>query len=43
MEIINVIQGSEEWLHMRKKHFPASDAPAMLGISPYRSLSLIHI
>lgn len=30
-------QGSPEWLAFRKAHFPASDAPAMLGESPYKT------
>lgn len=35
MNIINVVQGSAEWLTIRAKHFCASDAPAMMGVSPY--------
>lgn len=31
----NLIQGSPEWLAYRAKHFNASDAPAMMGCSPY--------
>ena len=30
-------QGSDEWLDFRKHHFGASEAAAMLGISPYIS------
>lgn len=30
-------QGSAEWLSHRAKFFNASDAPAMLGISPYKT------
>lgn len=30
-------QGSPEWHRHRASHFNASDAPAMLGISPYKS------
>lgn len=37
MNIVNVIQGSAEWLALRAKGFGASDAPAMLGISPYKT------
>lgn len=37
MEIINVKQGSQEWLDIRAKHFTASEAPAMLGLSKYMS------
>lgn len=32
-----LIQGSPEWLEYRAKHFNASDCPAMLGISKYKS------
>ena len=37
MERHNLIQGSPEWLAFRKDHFTASDAPAMLGISPHKT------
>ena len=33
----NLIQGSPEWLAFRAIHCTASDAAAMLGISPYKS------
>lgn len=35
MKIHNVIQGSPEWLTLRTGFFTASDAPAMMGESPY--------
>lgn len=35
MEIVNLIQGSEEWLAFRKEHYPASEAPAMMGVGKY--------
>lgn len=35
MKIHNVIQGSPEWLALRAGYFTASDAPAMMGVSPY--------
>lgn len=35
MEIIEVTQGSQEWLAVRAKHFTASEAAAMLGTSQY--------
>lgn len=39
----NLIQGSKEWHAHRATHFNASDAPAMLGLSPYKSRSqLLH-
>lgn len=37
MEILNVEQGTPEWLAIRAKHFTASEAPAMLGLSKYKS------
>lgn len=39
MNIINVVQGSAEWHALRAKHFTASEAPAMLGISKYKTRS----
>lgn len=37
METLNLQQGSDEWLAVRAKHFTASEAPAMLGLSKYTS------
>lgn len=37
MQIITLQQGSPEWHQHRAKSLNASDAPAMLGISPYKS------
>lgn len=37
MKIHQLIQGSPEWLAYRAQHFNASDAPAMLGCSPYKT------
>ena len=37
MQIHELIQGSPEWLAYRSEHFNASDAPAMLGCSPYKT------
>lgn len=37
MKIHNLIQGSPEWAAYRALHFNASDAPAMMGVSPYKS------
>lgn len=43
MNIIECTQGSPEWHQHRATHYNASDAPAMLGISPYKSRSqLLH-
>lgn len=37
MKIHTLIQGSPEWLAYRSQHFNASDAPAMMGVSPYKT------
>lgn len=37
MKTHNLIQGSPEWLAYRAQHFNASDAPAMMGVSPYKT------
>lgn len=38
-----LIQGSPEWLTHRKEHFNASDAPAMMGCSAYKTRTqLMH-
>ncbi|MDR6094938.1 lambda-exonuclease family protein [Stenotrophomonas sp. SORGH_AS_0321] len=37
MKIVSLIQGTPEWHAHRASHFNASDAPAMLGLSPYKT------
>lgn len=37
MKILNLVQGSEDWQEMRKAHFGASEAPAMMGVSKHMS------
>lgn len=37
MKTYDLIQGSPEWLAYRAQHFNASDAPAMMGCSPYKT------
>lgn len=37
MNIIDAPQGSPEWLAVRAKHFTASEAAAMLGLSKYKT------
>lgn len=37
MKTHSLTQGSAEWLAYRAQHFNASDAPAMLGCSPYKT------
>ncbi len=37
MIIHTLIQGSPEWMAYRSQHFNASDAPAMMGASPYKT------
>ncbi|HVC17678.1 MAG TPA: YqaJ viral recombinase family protein [Rhodanobacter sp.] len=35
MKTLNLVQGSPEWLAFRREHDTASEAPAMMGASPY--------
>jgi predicted phage-related endonuclease len=43
METHDILQGTPEWGAYRATHFNASDAPAMLGRSPYKSRTeLLH-
>lgn len=37
MIIHSCLQGSQEWAELRKSYFTASDAAAMLGVSPYKT------
>lgn len=37
MRILNLVQGTPEWVAHRAQHFNASDAPAMMGCSPYKA------
>lgn len=37
MQVHNLIQGSPAWLAYRSTHFNASDAPAMMNCSPYKT------
>lgn len=37
METHNLTQGSSQWHQFRANHFNASDAPAMMGVSPYKT------
>lgn len=37
MKTLNLVQGTPEWHQHRATHFNASDAPAMLGVSPYKT------
>lgn len=37
MKTHDLTQGSPEWLAYRAQHFNASDAPAMMGCSPYKT------
>ncbi len=43
MKTHNLVQGTPEWLAHRSTHFNASDAPAMMGCSPYKTRTeLLH-
>ncbi|MEQ5768112.1 YqaJ viral recombinase family protein [Halomonas sp. H33-56] len=37
MKILDVVQGTQEWHDIRARHFTASEAPAMAGVSKYTS------
>lgn len=37
MKIVQLTQGSAQWHAHRARHFNASDAPAMMGCSPYKT------
>ncbi len=37
MIVHDLIQGTPEWMAFRAQHFSASNAPVMLGISPYKT------
>ncbi len=37
MKTVNLVQGSVEWHNFRREKFTASDAPAMLGLSKYKT------
>ena len=37
MKILNVQQGTPEWMEVRAKYFTASEAPAMMGASKYKT------
>lgn len=37
MQTHDLVQGSAEWKAYRAQHFNASDAPAMMGLSPYKT------
>lgn len=43
MQVHKLVQGSPEWTAHRARYFNASDAPAMMGVSPYETRDqLIH-
>ena len=37
MQLLNLAQGTNEWKEVRLNHFTASEAPIMMGVSPYMS------
>jgi putative phage-type endonuclease len=41
-EVLNLEQGSAEWLDFRKVYVGASDAPVILGISPYKTAKQLY-
>ena len=34
-QILDLVQGSQEWLDVRKNHFCASEAPSVMSVNPY--------
>jgi putative phage-type endonuclease len=42
-DIIDVKQGSKEWLETRRKYITASQVPALMGLSPYETINDILI
>ena len=42
MKFIDVLQGSTEWHELRRTKIGASNSPALLGISPYKTSSDIY-
>ncbi len=43
MRTLSLTQGSQDWHSHRREHFNASDAPAMLGVSAYKTRTeLLH-
>jgi len=43
VKTLDLIQGTPAWLAHRRNHFNASDAPAMMGCSPYKTRTqLLH-
>ena len=43
MDSINYVQGSPEWKLMRRTHVMASDAPIIMGVSPWRSIHDLYL
>lgn len=41
MKILNLVQGSAEWLKAREEHFNASEAPSIFGESKYKSRTVL--
>lgn len=37
MQVLKITQQTQAWHDYRREHFNASDAPAMMGVSPYKS------
>ncbi len=39
MKIVELAQGTDAWHQHRRQHYNASDAPAMMGVSPHKTRS----
>lgn len=43
MQIINLKQNSQEWYEFRRSGIGASDAPIIMGVSPYRTMYQLYL
>lgn len=41
MEILNIVQGGEEWIKYRKNKISATDSSCILGLNPYMSANML--
>lgn len=42
MQLVNLKQNTKEWLQFRRSHICASDAPIIMGVSPYKKLDKLR-
>lgn len=41
MKLVNIKQNTAEWHEFRQNHIGASDAPVIMGVSPYRTIKQV--